>query len=227
MKAVRRSVLAITLACAIAPAARAQVTLAENYITQSVRGLGNNAYSYSDFVGAENFSLSSTYDITKISHVGYHPGSSAQPTSIDWWLFGYNQTQPGKPGTSLFSGTSSSFTYAVEDNCCGYQIGRYTIDLTAVTLGAGNYWVGFRNNTVSNDPHWAFAGGGTSMDGISAETQDNFQTWGTFGGTEFAFRVEGQAAAVAVAPEPSSILLFGTGAGVMFVGVRRRKRDMQ
>ena len=120
---------------------------------------GNNHYSGGTTIGAENFSLASAFEITQISHVGHHSRGTAQPTSIDWYLYA---DAAGTPGAIIASAAGAAYSTAVEGTSGGFDLTRYLINVS-VNLAAGNYWVGFHNNGGQpGDPHWTFASSGTS-----------------------------------------------------------------
>lgn len=198
----------------------APITLAENVHVNS-QGNGNNHYSSSSSIGAENFSLSGTYNILNISHVGHHDRfGPIQPLSIDWWIYAGGA---GAPGAALFSGNTSSYATAIEGTSGSYDLTRYSIALSGVTLSAGNYWVGFHNNVNNQgDPHWTFASSGTSFDGISALSTNLGGSWGTpYPGGNMTFRVIGEQANVV--PEPGMLALVGVA--MVGFGVARRKKQ--
>ena len=214
--------IALVLVSLTANAAQGQITLAENTFNPALRNGGDNLFSYGHTIGAEDFSLASTYSITSISHLSFHTPSQVQPTSIDWFLYDNNGTTPG---AVLFSGNSTTYTTAVEQFVGQYDITRYSIALSGITLGPGDYWVGFHNNTEAGyvDPHWAFASGGTSIDNRNAISTNDGLTWSNHysgGDDDMAFRVEG---AVVATPEPASLALLATGLVGIAAALRRKR----
>ncbi|MBL8817688.1 MAG: PEP-CTERM sorting domain-containing protein [Planctomyces sp.] len=200
------------------------ITLAENLHVNGEEA-GNNHFSSGSTFGAENFSLGGIFDVTRISFVAHHNSAGSQPISIDWSI---HLDGAGLPGTVISSGNTSSYSTSIEGTAFGgfYDLTRYSIDISPITLGVGNYWVAFHNNTVfGNDPHWTFARSGTSFDGLSAISFDGGSTWGSpYPGDNMTFRVEGFSSAAV--PEPASLAMWGFGAlGAMFARCKRKQMN--
>ena len=201
------------------PAWAERITLAANvHVPSETRG--NNHYSDGgeygdDVIGAENFRLGGRFDLAGISHVGHHSRTTVQPDSIEWSIFG---DSGGLPGEVLYSGISL-YRMQVEGEWAHYDLTRYSIDLSGVTLGAGSYWVGFHNNSrAGGDPHWTFASSGSSFDGRSAFLRPGFGWQTPYPGSNMTFAVEGTPAPV---PEPGTMLLVATG--IATLAARRRR----
>ncbi len=216
--------LTLTLATLISlPSANAAiVTLAQNTHISTEVG-GDNTYSLGSGGGtnwgAENFSLNGSYSILRISHVGQH-APNVSPTSIDWRIYSDSLGGPASIlaqgiGVTTFSATNVGATAFNTD------LTRYAIDISAVILGQGNYWLAFHNSGSSN-LSWTFANGGTSFDGKSAVSENNGTNWASTA-PNYAFRVEGEA--LVATPEPASFAIWG-GIGLcgLFLSFRRRGR---
>jgi hypothetical protein len=186
--------------------------------------LQGDGVTYEKNFGAENFTLGGTYNITSISHVGHLDDGLDQPKSIDWRIYA---DDGGLPGVTLFSADEASYTTTAEGSYdVYYDIFRYSIDLSTsgITLTAGNYWVGFHNNTQEEAPHWTFASAGTSFDGLNALSYDGGAIWQKPyipGGIRdgLTFRVQG----ISAVPIPTAVWLFGSGL-LSLVGIAGRKK---
>ena len=143
------------------------------------------------------------------SSIGYELGTSAFGTDLG-------------SGTVALNASNSHFLFA---NGFGYDIYDVTIGITPAALAAGNtYWVSLSNATDagnSGTEAWDLPNGGSG-----GPATCNFRQGGTnFGdcglGGE-AFTLSGCCGPV---PEPSSIMLFGSGI-LGLVGVLRRKLNI-
>jgi hypothetical protein len=130
-------------------------------------------------------------------------------------------------GTDLGSGTiaqnagNSHFLFA---NSFGYDIYDVTIPITSATLAAGNtYWVSLSNATDagnSGTEAWDLPNGGSGGPATCNFRQSGVNDGGCGLGGE-AFTLTGTTSGPPT-PEPSSILLFGSGI-LGLAGVLRRK----
>ena len=130
-------------------------------------------------------------------------------------------------GTDLGSGTiaqnagNSHFLFA---NSFGYDIYDVTIPITSATLAAGNtYWVSLSNATDagnSGTEAWDLPNGGSGGP-ATCNFRQSGTNYGDCGLGGEAFTLTGQTNPTTT-PEPSSILLFGSGI-LGLAGVLRRK----
>lgn len=178
-------------------------------------GGGNNSFSFNgtNSIGAENFALLSDSTVNTISFTAHT--NNALPSTIDWWIF---SDLTGIPGSFLFSGSTSSYVSSVIAPYLAGGVRDYSIDVGALALTAGNYWVGYSPNGIDRNIHWSFASGG---DGLSALSTDGGGSWSTpypsiLG---LAFRIEG----IANVPEPSIAALIGIGLLGVWAGRKKRK----
>jgi len=166
---------------------------------------------------------------------GFVAAASGTPTTLEWgeWSafaptsFSY-ELGSAAFGTDLGSGTvalNASNSHFLFSNSFGYDIYDVTIGITPAALTAGNtYWLSLSNGDDaqhSGTEAWDLPNGGSG-----GPATCNFRQSGTnFGdcglGGE-AFTLSGCCGPV---PEPSSIMLFGSGI-LGLVGVLRRKLNI-
>jgi hypothetical protein len=176
-------------------------------------GLGNFATAY------DNFTLSSTSNITEVTWVGsYFSVSGAQlPGTITGFNVDFWSNASGAPGIHL-AGTgdvagNAGETYLGSDN---YGDPTYSYSLnTAFTASAGTmYWLSIVPDSAF-PPQWGWEIG-TGGDGAAYQV---FLGNGGPIGNDLAFALYGNT--VTTTPEPASIVLFGTFLAGSFLGRRK------
>jgi len=131
-----------------------------------------------------------------------YPGDTA--LTVDWSI-----TSAEFGGTSYGSGTASLTSTFISSNQYGYDIDKLSASGLNVALGAGTYWLNLQNATTSfGDPLFWDENSGPSSASESAV--------GTIASEAFDIKGTGGV------PEPSSIMLFGSGI-VGLAGLLRRK----
>jgi PEP-CTERM motif len=205
----RASALALVLGFAQAATA---VTVFNNGAPDLLGGTG-----MTEFVVADNFTVSSTFDITNIRFFSAQDTASAYVGSVTWSIF---SNVASLPGVSLFSG-SATVAATNTGATTGFGYGIYSLDLpVSFTLGAGDYWLALHNGPLTNttspgDMTWATSSTGT---GPSAVYRDG--GW-VSSGNESAFRIEGN---VPVIPEPATTAMFMAGL-LAVAGLRLSRRS--
>jgi hypothetical protein len=131
-----------------------------------------------------------------------YPGDTA--LTVDWSI-----TSAEFGGTTYGSGTASLSSSFITSNQYGYDVDKLSASGLNVVLGGGTYWLNLQNATTSfGDPLFWDENSGPSSASESAV--------GTIASEAFDIRGTG------TIPEPSSIMLFGSGI-LGLAGVLRRK----
>lgn len=163
------------------------------------------------FVVSDTFSLSSASTVTGLSlYAWVFPGDIFQASGISIT-------------SSEFGGTTytDQFVNFTQSNCSANQLGfnvclESSTGLTPVNLSAGTYWLNLENACCTDDPlYW---------DENSGPSQASENTVGTI--PSEAFTVLGTAqtgtSTTSTTPEPSSVMLWGSGI-IGLAGAIRRK----
>ncbi len=155
------------------------------------------------YVVSDTFTLSSASTVTSVSFgVWEFPGDTM--STVDWTI------------TATENGTGVGLTSNVTDKYISTNQYGYNIDLISfnagVPLAAGTYWLNLYNATVpSGDPvYW---------DENSGPASASESAVGTIPSEAFTIGTSGTSGST---PEPSSIMLFGSGI-LGLAGVLRRK----
>ena len=203
MKKTGLAVLSLALAGAMASIPASAGTLysngAGNYgINAWTIGPASYGFSVSDSftISANSTATSATFD------VWVFPGDTV--SSVDWSIGG---TAFG--GTATTAATTGTF---IENNAFGYDIYTETISLGSLDLSAGTYWLTLENGVASfGDPVYWDENDGPSSAFDSSEGAIGSET----------FTIDGTSSGPVI-PEPSSLLLMGSGL-LSFAGMMRRK----
>ena len=191
------SLTVLILALAVIPAS-AQVLYDNGPINGTVDAWTINF----GYVVSDSFTVSSATTVAGFDiGVWEYPGDTA--LTVDWSI-----TSAEFGGTTYGSGTASVAQVFYSTNQYGYDIDKLSVSGLNVALGAGTYWLNLQNATTAfGDPLFWDENSGPSSASESAV--------GTIASE--AFNINGPAT-----PEPSSILLFGSGI-LGLAGVLRRK----
>ena len=125
-------------------------------------------------------------------------------------------------GTSYFDQTVSFTTGSCTANSYGYNVCGENTSFSGPTLNSGSYWLNLQNASVaSGDPvYWDENSGPSSASESSLGTipSESFTVLGSGTGTTTST----SSSTTGTTPEPSSIMLFGSGV-LGLAGMLRRK----
>jgi PEP-CTERM motif len=189
------SLVLLCLALAAIPA------WADTYNNGPINGTTDGWTINFGYVVSDTFTLTADGSVNTISFgVWEFPGDTMQ--TVD---FSITQTENG---TGVGGTRNVTDTY-ISSNQYGYNIDLITFNTGGVPLNAGTYWLNLYNATVaSGDPVYWDENSGPSMASESA--------LGTIASEAFTINPG------ASTPEPSSIMLFGSGL-LGLAGLLRRK----
>lgn len=157
----------------------------------------------------DSFSLNSSATIDAISF-GDWLDSGSTLDSVNWEI----ATAPNG-GTIVGSGTATAFSNVYENSLLGYTANDSTFDISSLSLAADTtYYLELSNAETSDGGYtaWDFSNNPNSsgyLNGAGGSTSETFALYGSD---------------IAATPEPSSLLLLGSGlAGLVLAGAMRRR----
>jgi PEP-CTERM motif len=166
--------------------------------------------------------VSDTYTAQSSTLTGFAFGVWEFPgdtmTSVDWSITsGENSGTTYGSGTASGSGLTDKF---VSSNQYGYNIDVITVSgLNVAEVSGSKYWLNLQNAAVpSGDPVYWDENSGAGCKGTGCPSQASESALGTI--PSEAFTISGGSSGTT--PEPSSIMLFGSGI-LGLAGVLRRK----
>jgi hypothetical protein len=217
MRIASLSLLALCLTLAAVPA-MAQGTVYDN---GPVNGQVDAWTINFGFAVSDTFHLTSSTTLNDISFWAWvEPGDTA--TSVEVAI-----SSAGYFGNELFDGTVSLAQSNCFSNNFGFDVCQESGNFSGPSLGAGNYYLTLENAATSagNPLYWdENSGVGCQSNGCPSSAQEN--TLGTIPSEAFTLSGSGttttSTTTSGTTPEPSSIMLFGSGI-LGLAGVLRRK----
>jgi len=147
------------------------------------------------------------------------PGDSV--TSVDWSITG-SENAPCPSELCLGNGTARVKDTFISTNQFGYNVDVIlATGLNVLVSGGVNQWLNLQNAVVpSGDPVYWDENSGAGCGGTNCPSSASESAVGTIPGE--AFTIGGTSGSQGTTPEPSSIMLFGSGI-LGLAGVLRRK----
>lgn len=174
---------------------------------------GSYLYGQTD---ADNFTLSSDSEITRITFWGSASGSaSPELTNFSGWEIRVLNSNHGQLTDITIDKASLNPVYTGHDNAFGGKEYQFTFD-TSISLAAGNYWLNVGAVQVDLNADGWYWSRSTTGDSDGQYSVNGFAAgWFPVSG-DAAFQVEGQ-------PVPEPTALTAVGLGVVALIRKRRK----
>jgi hypothetical protein len=187
-------------------------TLYDNSTTGPTGSYQYSGSPFADpFAASNSFTLGANSTITQIMF-GDWVAEGDTLNSVDWAI----TTEPFA-GTTVASGTASSYTTTLQDINTGWAISSNVFSIPDLSLGAGTYYLQLDNAVestnyptfwdISSGPSTAYQYNTNFPGAIELPASETFAIYGT----------------TAATPEPSSLLLLGSGI-ISSLVLRRRMR---
>ena len=208
-------IASLTILCLVLAAIPA---LAQTYDNGPINGSVDAWTINFGYIVSDNFTLTGpTPTITGFMFgVWEFPGDTL--THVDWSI-----TSGENSGTVFGSGTASVTDTFISSNQYGYNIDKITVSgLNVETQNPGTYWLNLQNASVaSGDPVYWDENSGKGCGGAGCPSSASQSSLGTIPSEAFTVSYTNNNG-TGTTPEPSSIMLFGSGI-LGLAGVLRRK----
>ncbi len=169
------------------------------------------------FAVSDTFTLSSAANVSGLNFAAWTtPGDVLQTAEV-------SITSSEFGGTSYFDQTVSFTQSGCVSNQYGYNVCTESSTFSGPSLNAGTYWLNLQNASVNTgDPiYWDENGGPSSASENTIGTVPS-ESFTLLGGSGASSGVSSGASSGTSTPEPSSIMLFGSGV-LGLAGLLRRK----
>lgn len=182
-----------------------------------INGTINAWYINSGYTVGDSFQLIAASNTVTSFSFGAWVATGDTVSSVDWSIT--------EQGVSLASGTASGLSSAYQSTNAGYDILKVTASGLNVVLGPGVYYLNLQNATTPQgdavfwDENDGVGCGGSDGSGLNCISSAYQSGMGVIPSESFTIQGSGSGG---TAPEPSSLVMFGSG--VLGLGGLLRRR---